>query len=342
MKQKHISELLASQNSFDGNTNIIVLPFEPERDVGGECVLEVETSFPLSFIEIISAITSKSLFVLDVTANCFRAIASNNFFLCGCSDDDTMLSGSHFFKKIIYPDDLELPKTMYRVVLEYLRHCKKEEQRQVCFSITFRLQRYYSFLNKPFPQMVILRMKPIWQNDKLSCFICSVGNSNAQNAGNLFIHGKDGLIHTEYNFDKQSWKKVVIKPLTEREKAILVLACQGRNSKEIANCLCRGHHTIRNQIKSLFDKLGVNSMQEAIDFSDNYCMLYLPRNHDLNHRQSSSGVSQKRKRILITEEILQHVRQHLESGKSIRQAALSEKISESAIRYWIKLGKLKI
>ncbi|WP_160034749.1 helix-turn-helix transcriptional regulator [Parabacteroides chinchillae] len=41
---------------------------------------------------------------------------------------------------------------------------------------------------------------------------------------------------------------------------------QGKNTVEIASDLCKGQYTVRNQIKSLFSKLKVHSMQEAIKF----------------------------------------------------------------------------
>lgn len=62
--------------------------------------------------------------------------------------------------------------------------------------------------------------------------------------------------------------------LTERERAILMLAQQGRSSTEIGDILCKGHNTIRNQIKALFSKLKMHSMQGTIEFARNFRMIY--------------------------------------------------------------------
>ena len=129
----------------------------------------------------------------------------------------------------------------------------------------------------------------------------------------------------------------MIEPLTEREKAILMLARQGNNSKEIASNLCRGHYTIRNQIKALFEKLNVNSMQEAIDFSYYHCLI----NASKQVLQKPNKTSRKKIRILLTIDRLNRIQQNLDDGKSIRQAAKLEGVAESAIRYQIKQGKLK-
>jgi DNA-binding CsgD family transcriptional regulator len=63
---------------------------------------------------------------------------------------------------------------------------------------------------------------------------------------------------------QKRWKEKTKELLTERERAILMLAGQGKTTKNIANCLHKGYSTIHNQIERLFSKLNVHSMPEAI------------------------------------------------------------------------------
>ena len=58
----------------------------------------------------------------------------------------------------------------------------------------------------------------------------------------------DGKSYDEYNFVTKRWMKKRKVRLTEREKNILMLAQRGLNAKEIANLLCKGYNTVRNQI----------------------------------------------------------------------------------------------
>jgi two-component system response regulator DesR len=53
-------------------------------------------------------------------------------------------------------------------------------------------------------------------------------------------------------------------PLTEREKEVLELIADGKNTKEIANQLYLTTGTIRNYISIILDKLDVNNRVEAI------------------------------------------------------------------------------
>ena len=117
-------------------------------------------------------------------------------------------------------------------------------------------------------------MKPICLNNQLRYFICIVGSSTYKETGNLLLHNKNILIYEEYNFITRRWKQQTRELLTEREKAILMLAKLGKNTVEIANELCKGEDTIRNQIKVLYIKLRVHSMQEAIEFACYHHLLF--------------------------------------------------------------------
>ncbi|MGN7470684.1 response regulator [Brevibacillus sp. SAFN-007a] len=53
-------------------------------------------------------------------------------------------------------------------------------------------------------------------------------------------------------------------PLTEREKEVLLLIADGKNTKEIASQLFLTTGTVRNYISVILDKLGVSNRIEAI------------------------------------------------------------------------------
>ena len=56
-------------------------------------------------------------------------------------------------------------------------------------------------------------------------------------------------------------------PLTEREKEVLVLIADGKNTKEIASQLFITTGTVRNYISGILDKLNVSNRIEAIKHS---------------------------------------------------------------------------
>lgn len=56
-------------------------------------------------------------------------------------------------------------------------------------------------------------------------------------------------------------------PLTEREKEVLFLISEGKNTKEIASVLSLTNGTVRNYVSVILDKLGAGNRIEAITLS---------------------------------------------------------------------------
>jgi len=292
-------------------------------------------------LDLLSSIATESFYVIDVTANRFCYISQNNHFLCGHFVEKAFIVGDGVWKEIVYPDDLQLWGKIRKAVLSFLKDFDNERDEIDHFSCTFRLQQKFSFSPRPLPQTILHRMKPIWTGTELHYLLCFVGSSTTKKSGNLHIHYKDGLTCKEYNTKTQRWKQKTMEPITERERAILMLARQGKSVKEIANDLHRGFHTVRNQITALFQKFKTNSIQETIDFAVNYRMLCVPKEVMKKNETFLLETTRKKRRILLTDDMLQRIQEYLDDGKSIRQAAKLEGIAESAIRYWINKRRLR-
>ena len=294
----------------------------------------------LSFgINTLSSIITDSLYMIDVAESRICFIQSDDPFLCGYAAEDAIRLGYVFYEKIVHADNLPLWEKMRTAVFAYLNTCEVKRDEADFFSCTFRLQRKYSFTSRLLPHMIYHRMKPVWAANELY-LICSARNSTAREAGNLCAYRKDRGAYDEYNFVSRRWKRKVIEPLTERENALLILFGQGKTAREIADeYFLRGFHTIRNQIRAIFEKLNVNSMQEALECAAYYRLLH-PRGEDRS--QSGNDEQIKRRYVVCADEKKQRVQQHLCDGISIRRAAGLEGVPESTVCDWIKKGKIHI
>lgn len=230
----------------------------------------LDNTILIQHFNLFSAVTTECFYVLDISQKRFCYVKSDDLFLCGYSVGEAMEQGCEFYSKVVYPEDLPLWMEILMIIFQRMDELVEKRDEIDYLSCSFRLVRRYSFIPHPMPQMVYQRMAPIWVDDKLRYLVCSLDSSTVKKAGNLCIYNKNGLAYEEYNFTTKRWKRKERGLFTEREKAILMLARQGKTTKEIAEVLCKGHNTIRNQIKRIFSKLNVHSILEAIDVTSKH------------------------------------------------------------------------
>jgi len=306
-----------------------------------DTILPVELDYTLiRNLDMFSSIITGSCYILDIRSRQFCYVQPNDLFLCGYSAEEALEWGYDFYLKTVYSKDLRLWATIHKAILQYMKENIDKWDEIDHFSCTFRLKRKYSFLKNPLPQMVYHLMKPIREDNELRYLICSIGSSTAKEAGNLRLYNKDGMSYKKYNFVSKKWKEKTTELITEREKAILMLAQQGQGAKEIADNLCKSPHTIHNQMTELFFKLEVHSIMGALDLASNRRMIYV-RKHDLKEQEHPPAEApKKRTRTPITDEMMNRIQTYLNEGLSTRKTADKIGISESAIRYW--KGKKKL
>ncbi len=73
-----------------------------------------------------------------------------------------------------------------------------------------------------------------------------------------------------YNFNEHKWNAFCFKPLTPTEKTILALSAQGFTLSEISMILIKSVETIKTSRRKIFQKLGVDNIQQATMFALNH------------------------------------------------------------------------
>jgi len=295
----------------------------------------------LELLKTTSELLNECVYVVDVRQRCFRFVSNHDLFLCGHTQEEVIKLGYNFYRKVVHPEDYHLVGKMQRATLKKLAEIGESWDEVGYFSCSFRLLRKYSFLPRPLPQMVCHQAKPVWVEDELRYFVCSVENSCIKKRENLRMYHKNNPVYEEYNANTNRWKRMVIEPLTEREKAILMLSQQGKKIYEIANDLNIGYKTADNQISKIFEKLDTHSMKDSVIFAENHQMIYIPVRKMSDTILQPVEAPRKRKRILLTEDKLKNIQKSLNEEYSINSIAKKEGVSEGAIRAAIKKNKLK-
>ena len=92
-------------------------------------------------------------------------------------------------------------------------------------------------------------------------------------AGEAIIRIRGERTYYQYDFDRRKWIEKCIVDLNDKEKSVLIFSAQGFTEREIAEMMFKSHNSIKTYKRSLFRKLGVTSIAEALMYSLNNHLL---------------------------------------------------------------------
>jgi DNA-binding CsgD family transcriptional regulator len=265
-------------------------------------------------------------------------VADHDFFLCSHTPEDVMALGYDFFLLIIHPKDLSQWITMQNAILKYLytQDCKAHDNDY--FSYTCIIKLNLSSIRKSHYIMTYNKIKPVWVNGQLRFGVCTIANTVIKKQEPLTLHYNNHRSGEIYLTDSCKWHKKVLLTLNMRQRMLLTLAKQGMTRQEMADIMCLSIQTIDRERVLLFNKLHVNTIEQAIIYATNCRLIYDPltAKSDTYHQ-----TVEKQKRIRqLTSGVLAHIQTGLDCGRSNRSLAKEVQCSETAIRKAIKRGKL--
>ena len=103
--------------------------------------------------------------------------------------------------------------------------------------------------------------------------LCSIHPTYRKETGEAILRIKGEKVYYQYDFSSHKWLEKTIVELTDKEKAIITLSAQGYTEKEIAAKMYKSHNSVKTYKRTLFRKLGVNSIAEALMYSLNNHLL---------------------------------------------------------------------
>lgn len=166
--------------------------------------------------------------------------------------------------------------------------------------------------------------------------LCLLACSVWDKPGHLQAHYTNKDID-EYAPKEKRWQKMKVKSLTAQEKTVLAIAKQGKTHKEIAKRLKVKPQTVLNIQSSIYRKLNVNSIVQAITHATHRHLIFVPA---LNNRMKPDKKQVvKKQRRAMTSEKLQRIQEKLNRGESVNSIAKQVNIGEWTIRYAIEVTK---
>lgn len=222
-------------------------------------------------IDAFSRTTYKSVYVIDYYKQNFLYVADNPLFLCGMSSNEVKELGYNFYINHVIPEDLNLLLEINLAGFQFLQNIPVEELRNYTVSYDFHIINKNSNKKRLIGhQITPLRLT---KSGKVWLALCVVLISTRNKSGNIMMLKNKSKDYWLYNRKNKKWKAISRPELSEVEKEVLRLSAMGFTMNEIADQIHRSFDTVKAYRKSLFEKLGVDNISEAISYTMNHRLI---------------------------------------------------------------------
>lgn len=209
----------------------------------------------------LARLTYKSLYIIDYHKMNFLYVSSNPLFLCGKSAEEVMREGYQFYYDHVPEEDLAFLKKVNEAGFAFFTGIAPAERTEYAISYNFRISTESENLLLVNHQLTPLRLDAMG-NMWLS--LCLVSLAHTEEVGTAYISALGSDKRWQLSPASGQWKQFESITLSEHEKEVISLANRGLSVGEIADTMHRSEDSVKGYRKTLFQKLGVSNISEAI------------------------------------------------------------------------------
>ena len=220
-------------------------------------------SFAYKFL---SSAISDLFIVFDFYQNKIIHVSNNGLILCGIKEK---IHDFDYLKKIIHPNDRYFLKDVYNIIQNSFYHNELSIDKIDYFSFLLRINNCLSSNEKSNYIMTYVKLKLHWENEQFRYGFCLLSASAIREQSNRLLAYYDNMNYSNYSFRTKKWEYFPFSPLTIRQKEMLIWTQHGFSLKETATKMNLSDKTIENIRSLLFEKFGVNSIEQAIQYASN-------------------------------------------------------------------------
>ena len=177
-------------------------------------------------------------------------------------------------KTMVHPDDFLLIENVYKKITEYTNNEMEFTDSVNYFSFLLRVKNYHSVSKVPNYFMSYVKIKPLLFNGKCRYGICLLSAAIVRKQNGLLLKHYENQDYSVFSFEKKKWEYHKYIPLSNRQKEMLAWAQRGFTLKETADKMNISTKTIENMRSVLYEKFGVNSIEQAIQYVLNRKLTY--------------------------------------------------------------------
>lgn len=212
---------------------------------------------------------NQSVCVIDYFRQDFLYVSENMPYLCGQIVETINDLDNRFYIDCITENERNIIIEINKKGFEFFYELPSMERVSYTLSFDFHIK------NGRTSRLVSRSLTPIalTKDGKIWLALCIISISPRSTPGNVIMRKFDSGSYFELSHERTNWIKKHSTKLTDIERDIIILSSQGYTMDEIADKLYRSINTIKACKRSLFAKMNVKNITEALSFAIKYKLL---------------------------------------------------------------------
>ena len=237
-------------------------------------ILEVDLAKWSIVYDFLSSMMNELFVVFDFKYKKIQYVSNNDLILSGHTQEISEDFSSDFVEKIIHPKDIIFWEDIHHIIVNSLDKGELLTDQVNYFSFLLRMKNPLLLNIKSGYLINYVKLKPVWINEQIRFGICMISASVVRKQNyQLYVYYKN-MDYSEYSFKTKKWEYYSFSPLNKRQKEMLIWAQQGLSLKETADKMNVADKTIESIRCTVFEKLGVNTIEQAIQYASNRRLIY--------------------------------------------------------------------
>lgn len=111
------------------------------------------------------------------------------------------------------------------------------------------------------------------KDGKIWLAICTISLAAGNVSGNVIMKKPGAGIFYQYSLYDNKWEEHKEIMLTDNEREVLSLSTQGYTMNDIADNICKSVDTVKACKRSIFQKMDVKNIAEAVTYAQNHQLI---------------------------------------------------------------------
>ena len=213
--------------------------------------------------------TYQCVYIIDYFKKGFLYVSNNIARLCGGDAEKIKDFGYKFYIDYVPEADLKMLLEINNSGFKLFNSLPIGERKAYTISYDFHIKRGLRkrLVNHKLTPLIVTSDGKIW------LAICTISLAAGNKPGNVIMKKPGDASYYQYSLNRHKWDKCQEIVLTESERDVLSLSTQGYTMQDIANIICKSIDTVKACKRSIFQKMDVKNIAEALTYAQNHQLI---------------------------------------------------------------------